>query len=345
MGNSIDLILSWIRDNEGVLSGIVAIGGLIGLIVTATSRLLPKLRGTDGDSTRSSSAASAAAAPEPAIEQQIQYCTTADNTRIAYAITGEGTPIVRTMGWFTHLEAEWSSPLGRGFWQRLSREHQLVRYDGRGIGLSEKTIDFSGETRLQDLEAVVDATDIDRFALVALSEGSRTALRYLAKHPDRVTHLVLYGSAVQKDPAKEKDVGKDFKAQIALIEAGWGKNSHRKFFADLFLGQGASTEEIDYFMEISSRSASPEIAAAYHRSLGEREQGFELAAQVHVPTLIIHPKEDEMVPFRNSLNLAAEIPGARLKPLDGDCHYLMLSTERSQSAVYISAIEEFLRDS
>lgn len=112
---------------------------------------------------------------EPAIDQEIRYCRTSDGMRIAYAITGEGTPIVRSLGWFTHLEAEWSSSLGRSFWQRLSRDHQLIRYDGRGMGLSEATTEFSSETRLKDLEAVVDAVELNQFALTATSEGSRTA--------------------------------------------------------------------------------------------------------------------------------------------------------------------------
>lgn len=279
---------------------------------------------------------------EPAIDQEIRYCRTSDGMRIAYAITGEGTPIVRSLGWFTHLEAEWSSSLGRSFWQRLSRDHQLIRYDGRGMGLSEATTEFSSETRLKDLEAVVDAVELNQFALAATSEGSRTALRYAAIHPARVKSLVLYGSSVAKEPTRDSDFTKQAQAYLSMIETGWGKASHRKLFADLFLGSNASPEEIDYFMELQVCSASGEVASAYFRSLFESKHGFEVAGQIRAPTLILHAKDDQIVPFQFSLDLASEIPGARLKPLDGDCHWLLLKSSRSEE--YINTIETFLRD-
>ena len=265
-----------------------------------------------------------------------------DGKRIAYAVTGEGPPIVRCMGWFTHLETEWISPIGRGFWQRLSKSHQLVRYDGRGMGLSEATSAFTSESRLADLEAVIDAAGLDRFALIAVSEGARTAIRYSIKHPDRVTHLVLYGCAIYPNSPKSEQVKENFFANQAMIKTGWGKETHRRFFADLFLGLNASPEERDYFAEIQRRSCTPEVALAYYNSLGELDQAFEVAHQVSVPTLILHPEEDRMVEFSCSVQLAAEIPGARFKPLSGDCHYLMLNTERSQAEEYISAIESFM---
>jgi pimeloyl-ACP methyl ester carboxylesterase len=132
-----------------------------------------------------------------------------------------------------------------------------------------------------------------------------------------------------------------YQMYLSMVEAGWDKESHRKMFADLFLGLSASTEEINYFVEMQRSSATQEVATAYIRSLDEREQGFEVAGQIRVPTLILHPKDDQIVPFQNSLDLAAEIPGARLKPLDGDCHWLLLKSARSEE--YIKAIEAFLR--
>ncbi len=342
MEDFIEIVFDWIGENENVLSGMVAIAVLIGLVVTGVRRFT--LRSQTGLLTASEKRAAVPKIElnEPVLDQKIRYCRTSDRVRIAYAKTGEGTPIVRSLGWFTHLEVEWSSPLGRSFWQRLSRNHQLIRYDGRGIGLSESTTEFSAEKRLKDLEAVVDAVGLDQFALMGLSEGSRTALRYMAKHPDRVTHLILYGSAVENAAKRDDDEVKQTRAYFSMIETGWGKESHRKLFADLFLGLSASPEEIEYFLEMQRCSASQEVATAYCRSLAEREQGFEFAGQIHVPTLILHPKDDQMVPFQNSLDLAAEIPGARLKPLDGDCHWLLLKSARSEE--YINTIEAFLRD-
>jgi pimeloyl-ACP methyl ester carboxylesterase len=336
------IVFAWVGENESVLSGMVAIAVLIGLVATGVRRFT--LRPQNGLKTALEIPVATPKAElyKATLEQEIRYCCTSDGVRIAYAVSGEGTPIIRSLGWYTHLEVEWSSPLGRSFWQRLSRDHQLIRYDGRGIGLSESTTDFSAENRLKDLEAVVDAAGLDQFALLGSSEGSRTALRYVAKHPERVSHLILYGASVRNAEKTDHEQIKLDQMYLSMVEAGWDKESHRKMFADLFLGMSASTEETNYFMEMQRSSASQEVAAAYIRSLAEREQGFEVAGQIRAPTLILHPKDDQIVPFQNSLDLAAEIPGARLKPLDGDCHWLLLKNARSEE--YINAIEAFLRD-
>ena len=338
MEDFIEIVFDWIGENENVLSGIVAIAVLIGLVVTGVRWFTQRSQ----TASKKRPAVPEIELNEPVLDQKIRYCRTSDGVRIAYAVVGEGTPIVRSLGWYTHLEVEWSSPLGRSFWQRLSRNHQLIRYDGRGMGLSESTTEFSAENRLKDLEAVVEAAGLDQFALLGTSEGSRTALRYIAKHPERVSHLILYGALVKNAEKTDHDQIKLEKMYLSMVEAGWDKESHRKMFADLFLGLSASTEEINYFVEMQRSSASQEVATAYIRSLAEREQGFEVAGQIRVPTLILHPKDDQIVPFQNSLDLAAEIPGARLKPLDGDCHWLLLKSARSEE--YINTIEAFLQD-
>jgi pimeloyl-ACP methyl ester carboxylesterase len=331
--------LAWIDENEGVLSGIVAIGGLVGLVVTGIRQFLPKLWPSAQDPSKSLSHP-----PFDFIEQNVQFCRAVDGTRIAYAVTGEGPPIVRAFGWFSHLEVEWGSSIGRNFWLQLASKHQLIRYDGRGMGLSEKTTDFSGEHRLADLDAVIEAAGLDRFALLAFSEGARTALRYAARNPERVSHLILHGPAVWKDPRGDEQSRKDFIAHSAMMEAGWGQDSHRKFFADLFLGKGASPDEIDYFMNIQKQSATPEVAVAYYRSLAEPGHGFEIASQLTLPTLILHAKKDQIVPYENGLDLASEIPTAQFKALEGDCHYIMLDTDRSQAQDFTAAVEQFLAE-
>ena len=149
-------------------------------------------------------------------------------------------------------------------------------------------------------------------------------------------------SALMKNEWRSEETIKDFAANRAMIEAGWGKDTHRKFFADLFLGQGASPEEIEYFTEIQKCSAGREVALAYFESLAERDQGFEVAAQLGVPTLVAHKKNDQMTPFQCGRDLAAQIPGAIFKPLEGDDHFLMLNSERIQSDECIRMIELFL---
>jgi len=128
------------------------------------------------------------------MDQHIRFCTTSDGVRIAYATVGQGPPLVRVLGWFTHLEVEWENPIWRSFIDGLSRRHFLIRYDGRGMGLSDRDVkDFSPETHVRDLEAVVDAVGSEKVALFGLSQGGPTAIAYTLRHPDRVSHLILYG--------------------------------------------------------------------------------------------------------------------------------------------------------
>src|SRR5919108_1218493 len=125
----------------------------------------------------------------------IRFCTTSDDVRIAYAVTGKGPPIVRAPHWLTHIEFDWASPVWRHWLAELSRGHTLLRYDGRGCGLSDwEAADLSFEGWVRDLEAVVDAAGLSRFALVGISRGGPISIAYAARHPERVSHLVMYGA-------------------------------------------------------------------------------------------------------------------------------------------------------
>src|SRR4051794_11649506 len=128
-------------------------------------------------------------------QQDIQFCETADGVRIAYAVSGSGPLLVRVLGHFTHLEMEWEWPDLRHFWQELARRFTVVRYDGRGIGLSEKYAgEFTEEARQLDLHAVLNRLDADKATLLGISEGGWTAAAYVNEHPARVGRLILYGS-------------------------------------------------------------------------------------------------------------------------------------------------------
>ena len=127
-------------------------------------------------------------------EQKIDYCTAADGVRIAYGITGEGPPLVKAANWMTHLAFEWDSPLWRPWISELSRSHQLIRYDERGNGLSDHDVDdVSFDAMVADLEAVVDELQLERFPLFGISQGCAVSIEYAVRHPERVTHLILYG--------------------------------------------------------------------------------------------------------------------------------------------------------
>src|SRR5262249_38178217 len=128
------------------------------------------------------------------MQQEIQYCTAPDGVRLAYSIIGNGTPVVRTPHWFAHLEYDLKAPIYRHQILGLAHRHSLLRYDGRGIGLSQRDVtDISFERLVGDLESVVDRAGLERFALVGLSQGGAVAAAYASRHPERLTHLIIYG--------------------------------------------------------------------------------------------------------------------------------------------------------
>jgi pimeloyl-ACP methyl ester carboxylesterase len=128
------------------------------------------------------------------VDQQIRFCTAPDGVRVAYAVHGHGPPIVRAATWLTHLEFDWASPVWRHWLEGLTAGHTLVRYDERGCGLSDREVGhLSVDTWVADLETVVDAVGIDRFALLGISQAAAITLAYATRHPERVSHLILYG--------------------------------------------------------------------------------------------------------------------------------------------------------
>ena len=126
--------------------------------------------------------------------QTIRFCTSADGARIAFATVGSGPPLVKAANWLNHLEFDWNSPVWRHWLGELARDHTLVRYDERGCGLSDWAAgEMSVDAWVRDLEAVVDALQLERFPLLGISQGAPIAIAYAVRHPERVSHLVLYG--------------------------------------------------------------------------------------------------------------------------------------------------------
>jgi pimeloyl-ACP methyl ester carboxylesterase len=265
-------------------------------------------------------------APAP-LEQSIAYCTTRDGVRIAYATTGRGPLLVRVLGWFTHLEMEWAWPDLRALWEQLSVSRTVVRYDGRGIGLSDRwTGEFTEETREWDLEAVLDAIGANATApaaLLGISEGGWTAAALATRRPERVSHLVVYGGYARGATARASyDVEED-RALLTLMRKGWGRATpaFRQVFTSQFYREDADPELLAHFNELQRASTDPDTAARYLASCHTRGDGTEVFARVRTPTLIIHRREDRSVNFEEGRYLASVVPGARFRPLPGSAHY------------------------
>src|SRR5262249_55051750 len=128
------------------------------------------------------------------ITQEIHFCTAPDGVQLAYSTIGHGPALVKTGNWMTHLEYDLESPIWRHLYRELAKHNTLIRYDARGNGLSDRTVeDISFEAYVRDLETLVDAVPVPRFALFGISQGCAVAITYAVRHPERVTHLVLYG--------------------------------------------------------------------------------------------------------------------------------------------------------
>jgi len=244
---------------------------------------------------------------------------------IAWSTVGKGPPLVRAAHWMTHLEFDWESPVWRPWLTELSRYNTLVRYDQRGCGLSDRDVgDISFAAWLADLETVVAAAGLARFALLGASQSASLAIAYAAKHPQRVSHLVLYGGFARgrlrrASPAQAEEAD----VQRGLIRLGWGRDdpAFRQFFTTQFLPDG-TPEQITSFNEIQRLSASPETAERVFDVTSSIDVA-ELAQRVTVPTLVLHGREDKRAPFEEGRLIAACIPAARFVPLETRNHVLV----------------------
>lgn len=278
-----------------------------------------------------------------ATHQDIRFCTTADGFRIAYSTIGSGPLLVRVLGHFTHLEIEWEWPDLRHFWERLADRFTVVRYDGRGIGLSDKYAGaFNEETRQLDLDAVLADVAANEATLLGISEGGWTSVMYAEAHPERISRLVLYGAYSRGAKARPEYDAEEDEAMITLIRKGWGRDTpaFRQVFTSQFFRPDADPKLIAHFNEMQRASADPDTAARYHQSCHARGDGAAMFRQVKVPTLVVHCQDDFAVSADEGRLLASIIPGAHLVLLPSGTHYF--PTDRDVITKVVGAINRFV---
>jgi pimeloyl-ACP methyl ester carboxylesterase/DNA-binding CsgD family transcriptional regulator len=274
------------------------------------------------------------------MQQQIRFCESSDGVRLAYAVSGTGPPLIRAPHWMTHLEHDttvWGHLL-----ETLSRRFTLVRFDQRGCGLSDRDVaEISFEAWVRDLEAVADAAQFERFAVLGISQGAAMAVAYAARHPDRVSHLILFGGYTLGRAKRDLTEHEREKSEtlVKLIELGWSGTdaSLRQVFTMQFI-PGAGIEEVRAFNELMRRSASTETALRIYRASGAVDVRA-VAPSVRCPTLVMHTTGDLRVPFEEGRRLAGLIPGARFVPLESENH-LLLENEPALRK-FTDAIDEF----
>ncbi len=259
------------------------------------------------------------------MKQRILFCTSRDSVRIAFATAGEGPPLVRVNNWFTHLELDWDNPVWRHWSEALAERRMLVRYDPRGSGLSDRDVtDFSLDALVSDLEAVVDALKLRSFPLIGLCQGGAIAVAYAARHPERVSRLVLYDSYLHGAFVGEvpEQLARQARAFSQMIELGWGRKvgAFREMFANLLMPEAAG-HQLKWISELQRRSASPATACNLWNAFNTLDIRAD-APKVTAPTLVFHVRGDAMVPLEAGRRLAAAIPNARFLPLEGRNHIL-----------------------
>jgi pimeloyl-ACP methyl ester carboxylesterase/AraC-like DNA-binding protein len=257
-------------------------------------------------------------------EQTVLYCTAHDGTRLAYSEVGAGPPLVKTANWLNHLEFDFESPIWRGWIRELAADHRLIRYDERGNGLSDwDTPELSLDAFVDDLACVVDAAGVEQFDLLGISQGAAVAIAYSLKYPERVRRIVLLGgySAGWRTRADNEEVARR-EAMLTLTELGWGRDNlaYRQLFTSFYV-PGANPEQMSWFNELQRRSASPENAVKLMRVLSAIDVR-QLLGQVRHPTLILHARGDQAIPFDEGETMAKGM-GARFVPLDSNNHILL----------------------
>jgi DNA-binding winged helix-turn-helix (wHTH) protein/pimeloyl-ACP methyl ester carboxylesterase len=275
--------------------------------------------------------------------QEVTFCRTPDGVNLAIATSGEGLPLVKTANWLNHIEFDWQSPVWSPMLNLLSQERRLIRYDERGTGLSDWDVkDISFEAFVRDLETVVDTLGLERFALLGISQGAAVSIAYAARHPDRVSRLVLVGGfATGWRVSGGAKLIAQMEALTTLIRNGWGQDNpvFRQIFTSLFV-PGATGEEVKWWNDLEQASTSPENAARLIDTFGTIDIS-DLLPRLAVPTLVFHSRGDIPIPFDLGLALARGIPNARLVALDSSNH-LVLSHEPAWDR-YVDEICGFLK--
>jgi class 3 adenylate cyclase len=265
------------------------------------------------------------------MEPRIQYAKTADGVSIAFWTLGEGTPLVHMPHVISHIQMEWEYPECRRWYERLAEKRMLVRYDHRGLGLSDRDrMDYSVDATVLELEAVVDRLGLERFALLGLSFAGPGAIAYASRHPERVSHLILWCTYAH---AREWAQMPSVQASRALLDKDW--TIYTEVLAHTVIGWSEG-EPAHRFAELVRESSTLEALTAAIRASLDFDVRASLAA-VRSPTLVLHRRQNAL-PVDVASRLASRIPDARLALLDGESSAPYLGN----TDAVLTAIDEFL---
>lgn len=275
--------------------------------------------------------------------QEIRLCVTRDDVRLAYAKVGSGHPLVKVANCFNHLDFEWESPIWRHWVRDFAKGHSIVRYDGRANGIAEWNVeDVSFDAWVHDLEVVADAAELDKFALLGVSQGAAVAIAYAARHPERVSHLILCGGYARGVCHRGRPEAIEVRRALeTLVQLNW-RESNPAFFqmvTDLYIPEKASADDQRWFKELQAKSISPDNLVRFMRACDDINVR-PILPSVTTPTIIFHADRDRVAPPDEGRILAAEIPGARFVPLPTGNHLLLADEPAWQ--IFRDEVQAFL---
>jgi pimeloyl-ACP methyl ester carboxylesterase len=267
------------------------------------------------------------------MQQQIGFCTTADGARIAYATVGTGPPLLVAWGALSHLELDWEEPRVRDFWETIGHHHTVIRYDTHGCGLSDRDrSDFSLDSEIRPIEAIVKHLELNSFVLWARSYEATAAIAYAVRYPSRVSHLILCGARLSRRHGIDGQ-----EAYRALILSNWFMASQS--LVEAMLGSAVEASSLRWYLRLWRGAVTPEMLA-HLLTFWSTTDVRDLLPKVSVPTLVVHYRNDRLIPFEAGRELAVGIPGARFVPLEGDAHLFFFGDTRPLRR----AVAEFLGD-
>ena len=258
--------------------------------------------------------------------QRIRYVRTADGVQLAWAEAGTGPVMIKAANWLTHLEYEWDSPVWR-HWIRFFNDHfRFIRYDERGCGMTDHNVgDLSLDRWVADVEDIVTAANLQEpFSLLGISQGGAICAAYAAKHPERVSKLVLYGSYARGPFQRgDPDRASFYQAMIDLVRLEWGSDNptFRQVFTSRFI-PGGTDEQLDWYNDLCRKTLTPDVAARLLESRAMIDVTA-LLGEVRAPTLVLHSRADGVVPIAEGHILATGIQGAQFIELDSKNHILL----------------------
>jgi pimeloyl-ACP methyl ester carboxylesterase/DNA-binding winged helix-turn-helix (wHTH) protein len=280
----------------------------------------------------------------PAPNQEVTFCRSADGINLALAAVGAGPPLIKVANWLTHIEYDWESPIWAPLLHQLAVHSRLIRYDGRGNGLADRDVtEISFPAFVRDLKTVVDAANVERPALLGISQGAAVAIAYAVQHPERVSKLILFGGYAQgrnkRGSAAEAEMAQAF---LAIMRHGWGEehSAFMKAFSSVFFPNG-SPQQIKWLVDLQRITTSAANAVRIRNACDDIDV-VDLLPQIQVPTLVLHCRHDNVAPLEQGRLIARTIPRARFVTLESDNH-IVLAHEPAWPKL-VGEIQAFLQE-